>query len=75
MTTLQPNRNEYNQRLARLKAQQQACSNLLIECIKIMEIHPEYTNRLMSVMSQVETMMAENTRLIARMEISMKSII
>lgn len=75
MTTLQPNKSEYNHRLARLKSQQQACSNLLIECIKIMEVHPEYTNRLMNVMNQVETMMAENTRLIARMEISVKAIV
>jgi hypothetical protein len=70
MTVLLASKEEYNQRLAQLKAQQQACSKLLIECITIMESNPDYTERLMAVMNQVETMMAQNSRLIARMETS-----
>ncbi|MDB5078926.1 MAG: hypothetical protein JWP00_850 [Chloroflexi bacterium] len=73
MTILHTSKNDQTQRLSRLKNQQQSCTNLLIECVKIMETHPEYTDRLTAVMSQVEAMMAQNSRLIARMEASLNS--
>ena len=73
MTILAASKEEYNYRLAHLKSQQQACSRLLIECVTLMESNPDYTERLMTVMGQVETMMAQNTRLIARMESSLAS--
>ena len=66
-------KDEYNHRLTHLKSQQHACSKLLIECLTLMESNPDYTERLMNLMSQVETMMAQNTRLIARMESSIAS--
>lgn len=57
-----------SQRLSRLKNQQQHCNKLLMDCVSLMEVYPDYTERLMSVMSQVETMMEQNNRLIARIE-------
>lgn len=57
-----------NQRLSRLKSQQQLCNKLLTDCVNLMEVYPGYTERLMTIMSQVETMMEQNNRLIARIE-------
>jgi hypothetical protein len=57
-----------NQRLFRLKSQQQLCNKLLMDCVSLMEIYPDYTERLMTVMNQVEAMMEQNNRLIARLE-------
>ncbi|MBN9387427.1 MAG: hypothetical protein J0I20_05180 [Chloroflexi bacterium] len=57
-----------NQRLSRLKTQQQLCNKLLMDCVSLMEVYPDYTERLMAVMNQVESMMEQNSRLIARIE-------
>ncbi len=70
MTIRLASKDEQNQRLTHLKSQQQACSKLLIECITLMESNPKYTERLTMVMNQVETMMAQNSRLITRMAAS-----
>lgn len=72
-TILTASKEEYNHKLAHLKSQQQACSKLLIECVTLIESNPDYTERLTVVMNQVETMMAQNKRLIARMESSITS--
>lgn len=69
MTTNLVARETPNQRLARLKNQQQLCNKLLIDCVSLMEVYPDYTERLMGVMSQVENMMTQNNRLIARIEV------
>jgi hypothetical protein len=57
-----------DQRLSRLKTQQQHCNKLLMDCVSLMEVYPHYTERLMTVMNQVESMMEQNNRLIARIE-------
>lgn len=62
------NKETNNHRLARLKTQQQLCSKLLMECLSLLEVYPGHTERLKSVMSQVENMMAQNNRVIARIE-------
>ncbi len=70
MTIRPASKDEHNQRLAHLKSQQQACSKLMIECITLMESNSKYTERLTMVMNQLETMMAQNNRLITRMAVS-----
>ena len=55
-------------RLSRLKTQQQQCNKLLMDCVSLMEVYPGYSERLVALMSQVESMMEQNNRLIARIE-------
>ena len=68
MTSTLASKETTGQRLSRLKTQQQLCNRLLMDCVSLMEVYPEYTERLMAVMSQVENMMQQNNRLIARIE-------
>jgi hypothetical protein len=68
MTSTFVNKETISQRLARLKTQQQLCNKLLMDCVSLKEIYPDHTERLMIVMSQVENMMVQNNRLIARIE-------
>jgi hypothetical protein len=67
MTTMLATGENSNQRLARLKNQQQLCNKLLMDCVSLMEVYPDHTERLMSVMGRIEDMMAQNNRLLARM--------
>lgn len=68
MTSVLVAKETTSQRLSRLKTQQQLCSKLLMDCVSLMDVYPDHTERLTSVMSQVENMMEQNCRLIASME-------
>lgn len=56
------------ERIHRLKAQQNNCMDLLMDCIKVREIHPEYAPRLDQVITSVERTMSQNADLLARLE-------
>ena len=56
------------QRLTHLKTQQQLCNKLLTDCLSLMEVYPDHSERLIVVINEVKNMMAQNTHLIARLE-------
>lgn len=68
MTSTFASKENSDQRLSHLRTQQQLCNKLLLDCVTLMEVYPDYSERLTAVISQVESMMEQNNRLIARIE-------
>ena len=54
--------------IRRLKIQQQSCTTLLLDCLKVRESHPEFAERLDTVIASVEQAMALNAEQLTRLE-------
>ena len=64
LTTINP----INEQITKLKQQQQSCTTLLLDCLKVRDNHPDQARRLDEIIAQVEKTMAHNADLLARLE-------
>ncbi|HEX2909245.1 MAG TPA: hypothetical protein VH186_00450 [Chloroflexia bacterium] len=59
---------DLNSRIEQLKKHQQSCTQFLLECISVRQEHPEFAERLDSVIAKVENTMSQNAIVLARLE-------